>query len=185
MTTDNNRLVPPSKDYKSMYIYQKAEVIFDITYYFVHRFLRTGDRTTDQMQKAARSGKQNIVEGTIASATSKETEIKLLNVAKASLAELSEDYRDYLRTRRHRQWESGSKEQNTMIEMARKHNDSVFYMNIVQTRTPEIIANMAICLLKQEDCMLARHIEKLAKEFLETGGFKERMYTMRTNNRNK
>ena len=82
---DNKPLVPASKDYKKLYMYQKAEALFDITYFFVHTFLRRGDRTIYQMQQAARSGKQNIAEGSMAAATSKEIELKLINVAKASL----------------------------------------------------------------------------------------------------
>ena len=182
---DNKKLVPTSKNYKKLYSYQKAEAIFDITYHFVHTYLRRGDRTIDQMQQAARSGKQNIAEGSMDAATSKEMEIKLINVAKASLAELYEDYMDYLRTRNHRIWEDGSIEQKKMREIARKHNDSAFYMNLVKTRPPETIANIAICLLKQTDYLLAKHLEKLGNQFLKEGGFKERMSSLRLNNRKK
>ena len=182
---NRKKLVPTSKNYKKLYSYQKAEVIYDITYYFVHTFLRRGDRTIDQMQQAARSGKQNIAEGSIDSATSKEMEIKLINVSKASLFELYEDYNDYLRTRNHRIWENDSIEQKKMRELARKHNDSAFYMNIVKTRPPETIANIAICLLKQVDYLLAKYLEKLGDKFLKEGGFKERMTSMRLNNRKK
>ena len=183
MDNTTKSLVPASKDYKKMYIYQKSEAIFDITYYFVHNFLRRGDRTIDQMQQAARSGKQNIAEGSMAAATSKEMEIKLINVAKASLAELFEDYEDYLRTREHRQWENGSVEQTRMRELAKTHNDTAFYMNIVRTRPPETIANIAICLLKQVDYMLAKHLKTLGDKFLKEGGFKERMFSMRIDKR--
>ena len=180
---DNKPLVPASKDYKKLYMYQKAEALFDITYFFVHTFLRRGDRTIDQMQQAARSGKQNIAEGSMAAATSKEMELKLINVAKASLIELCEDYEDYLRTREHRIWEKGSVEQRKMSELARIHNDTAFYMNMVKTRPPETIANIAICLLKQVDCMLSRYLKNLGDQFLQEGGFKERMFSMRTDRR--
>lgn len=96
-------LLPRTGNYRKLYTYQKAEAIYDITYYFCKNYLLRGDRTIDQMVQAARSGKQNIVEGSAASATSKETEIKLVNVAKASLQELLVDFEDYLRTRNHRQ----------------------------------------------------------------------------------
>jgi len=182
---NNEKLVPTSKNYKKLYSYQKAEAIFDITYYFVHTYLRRGDRTIDQMQQAARSGKQNIAEGSMDAATSKEMEIKLINVAKASLIELYEDYMDYLRTRNYRIWEDASIEQNKMREIARKHNDSAFYMNLVKTRPPETIANIAICLLKQTDYLLAKYLEKLGSQFLKEGGFKERMASLRLNNRKK
>lgn len=96
-----DELIPHSGNYKSLISYQKADIIYRITYYFCDKFLRKGDRTTDQMVQAARSGKQNIIEGCAASATSAKTEIKLINVAKASLRELLEDYEDYLKTRGH------------------------------------------------------------------------------------
>jgi four helix bundle protein len=96
-------LLPRTGNYRKLLTYQKAEAIYDITYYFCKNYLQRGDRTIDQMIQAARSGKQNIVEGSAASATSKETEIKLVNVAKASLQELLIDYEDYLRTRNHHQ----------------------------------------------------------------------------------
>jgi four helix bundle suffix protein len=182
-TMSKNKLVPTSKNYKKLYSFQKAEAIFDITYYFVHTYLRKGDRTIDQMQQAARSGKQNIAEGSMDAATSKEIELKLINVAKGSLMELYEDYLDYLRTRNHRIWEEDSIEQNKIREIARKHNDSAFYMKIVKTRPPETIANIAICLLKQVDYLLAKYIERLGNQFLKEGGFKERMTSMRINNR--
>ena len=185
MASSNDSLVPASKDYKKLYSYQKAVVIFDMTYFFVHTFLRKGDRTIDQMQQAARSGKQNIAEGSMAAATSKEMEIKLINVAKASLAELLEDYQDYLRTRCHTQWENGSREQTAMRNIAKKHNDSAFYMEIVRTRPPETIANMAICLLKQVDYMLAMQLKTLGDKFIKEGGFKERMFAMRMDKRKK
>jgi four helix bundle protein len=103
-------LIPRKGNYKALITYQKAEAIYDITYYFCSQYLRRGDRTVDQMVQAARSGKQNIVEGSAASATSSEMENKLVSVAKASLHELLVDYEDYLRTREHRQWEENSRE---------------------------------------------------------------------------
>src|SRR5512136_3211316 len=107
--TDKN-FIPPHGNYRELLSYQKAEVIYDITYRFCEKFLKKGDRTIDQMVQAARSGKQNIIEGSKAATTSKETEIKLTNVARASLEELLEDYRDYLRVREHRIWDKESRE---------------------------------------------------------------------------
>ncbi len=98
-------LIPNTGNYKNLLTYQKSDVIFQITYYFCATYLNNGDRTIDQMVQAARSGKQNIIEGCAASSTSAKTEIKLINVAKASLEELLEDYEDYLKTRNHRQWQ--------------------------------------------------------------------------------
>ena len=91
--------LPHGGSYKNLVAYQKAECIYDVTFFFAHQFLEKGDRTIDQMVQAARSGKQNIAEGAAAGNTSKETEIKLTNVAKASLQELLADYEDFLRVR--------------------------------------------------------------------------------------
>lgn len=175
----NGDLIPRKGNYKKLLSYQKTEVIFEMTYYFCHHYLQRGDRTIDQMVQAARSGKQNIVEGCAASATSNKTEIKLVSVAKASLQELLEDYEDYLRTRGHRQWEEGSKELEAMRRLGREHNDAPFFMELVQTRPPETIANMAIVLIKQADYLLFRQLQRLADDFLEEGGFNERMTRMR------
>ena len=176
-------LLPRTGNYRKLYTYQKAEAIYDITYYFCKNYLQRGDRTVDQMVQAARSGKQNIVEGSAASATSKETEIKLVNVAKASLHELLIDYEDYLRTRNHRQWENDSVELMKMRELGRKHNDSAFYMQLVKTRPPETIANMAICLIKQNDYMLFKQLQSISEDFLKNGGMRERMTRMRLDRR--
>ena len=98
-------VLPPRRDYRRLLSFQKAEVVYDLTFQFAHRFLSKGDRTIDQMIQAARSGKKNILEGSKAGLTSKETEIRLTNVARASLEELLDDYQDYLRVRRHPEWE--------------------------------------------------------------------------------
>jgi four helix bundle suffix protein len=179
----NNTLLSCSGHYKKLYTYQKAEAIFDITYYFCRQYLKRGDRTVDQMVQAARSGKQNIVEGSAASATSKETEIKLVNVAKASSLELLTDYEDFLRTRGFRQWEMDSVEMRKMRQLGSIHNDTAFYMNIVRTRPPDTIANIAICLIKQNDFMLHRQLKTLSEQFLSEGGFREKMTRMRIERR--
>ena len=176
-------LLPRSGNYRKLLTYQKAEAIYDITYYFCRNYLQRGDRTIDQMVQAARSGKQNIVEGSAASATSKETEIKLVNVAKASLQELLIDYEDYLRTRNHRQWENDSAELLKMREIGRKHNDTTFYMPLVRVRPPETIANMTICMIKQADYMLFKQLQSLSEDFLKNGGMRERMTRMRLDRR--
>jgi len=179
----NNTIYNTPGNYKNLIVYQKAEAIFDITYYFCHTYLRRGDRTIDQMVQAARSGKQNIVEGSAASVTSKDFEIKLKNCAKGSLLELVNDYGDYLRTRGHRIWEPDSVEVAAMRKICRKHNDSAFYMNIVKTRPPETIANMAICMIKQNDYLMANMMKTLERQFLTDGGMRERMARMRYRNR--
>jgi four helix bundle suffix protein len=176
-------LLPPGGNYRKLFTYQKAEAIYDITFYFCEKYLRRGDRTIDQMVQAARSGKQNIAEGSAASSTSKEMEIKLINVAKASSQELLLDYEDYLRTRGHRQWEGGSVEVEKMRELGRKHNDTGFYMPLVRVRPPETIANMAICLIRQNDYLLYKQLKSLGDDFLKTGGMRERMTRMRIERR--
>jgi four helix bundle suffix protein len=176
-------LLPVGGNYRKLFTFQKAEAIFDITCHFCENYLRRGDRTIDQMVQAARSGKQNIAEGSVASSTSKETEIKLVNVAKASSQELLLDYGDYLRTRGHRQWEDGSVEVEKMRELGREHNDTAYWMPLVKVRPPETIANIAICLIKQNDYLLNRQLKSLSEEFLNKGGMRERMTKMRIERR--
>ena len=113
------KLIRPSGNYRKLLSYQKTEVIYEMTFYFCQKYLQKGDRTIDQMVQAARSGKQNIIEGCAASATSAKTEIKLVNVAKASLQELLEDYIDYLRTRRHQQWEKALRSGRLCVNWAK------------------------------------------------------------------
>ena len=174
-----SELIPRTCNYKNLLSYQKTDVIYQITFDFCQRFLSKGDRTVDQMVQAARSGKQNIIEGCAASSTSAKTEIKLVNVAKASLKELLEDYEDYLKTRRHRQWEKGSIEYETMRILGREHNDAAYFMALTATRPPETIANMAIILINQADYLLFKQLERLERDFIEKGGFSERMSTLR------
>ena len=162
-------------NYKDLVTFRKATVIYDLTYFFATRFLDPKDRTVDQMIQAARSGKQNIAEGVAASSTNAETEIKLVNVAKASLKELLTDYEDYLRTRGHRQWEKGSREYEYMRNLGREHDDSEFFMGLAATRPPETIANMAIILLAQEDYLLFRQLKALEEQLQRDGDLHVRL----------
>ena len=173
------QLIPNHGNYKKLLSYQKTNVIFCLTYYFVEHYLQKGDRTYDQMLQAARSGKQNIIEGSAASSTSAKTEIKLVNVAKASLQELLEDYEDYLKTRGHRQWAEGSAELEAMRKLGKEHSDAEYFMALAETRPPETIANMCIVLIKQADYLLYRQLQRLSEDFIKEGGFSERMYRMR------
>ena len=177
------KLIRHSGNFRKLLSYQKTEVIYEMTYYFCQKYLQKGDRTVDQMVQAARSGKQNIIEGCAASSTSAKTEIKLVNVAKASLQELLEDYQDYLKTRGHRQWEEGSTEWEAMRQLGREHNDASFFMNLCASRPPETIANMAIILIHQADYLLFKQLERLGRDFAEGGGFSERMTRIRKENR--
>ena len=178
-------LIPNRGNNKKLLSYQKSNVIFEMTYYFCHKYLSKGDRTLDQMVQAARSGKQNIIEGCSASSTSAKTEIKLLNVAKASLLELLEDYEDYLKVRNHRQWEEGSVEMETMRKLGIQHSDAEYFMKLAETRPSETIANMAIVLIKQADYLLYRQLQRLSEDFVNNGGFSEKMSRMRRENRDK
>lgn len=178
-----NELIPRRGNYKNLLSYRKADVIYRITYFFCSQFMAKGDRTVDQMIQAARSGKQNIIEGCAASSTSAKTEIKLMNVAKASLRELLEDFEDYLKTHGHRQWEPGSREYEAMRRLGREHAEPEFFMELVATRPPETIANMAIILINQADYLLYRQLERLSADFIGTGGFSERMTALRRKNR--
>ncbi|MEQ1906832.1 MAG: four helix bundle suffix domain-containing protein [Pirellulaceae bacterium] len=182
---DPNRLLPPRGDYQTLLSFQKAEVVYDITFRFAHKYLSRGDRTIDQMIQSARSGKQNILEGSKAATTSKETEIKLTNVGRASLEELLADYRDYLRVRDLRQWDKDSKAALFVRELGRRTPQTFeVYREFVETRPAEVIANIAICLIHQTNYLLDQQLKTLEKEFLEQGGLRERMTRARLNHRN-
>lgn len=168
-------LIPNRGNYRSLLCYRKAEAIYDITHHFAGRFLQRGDRTIDQMVQAARSGKQNIVEGYAAGATSCESELKLMNVAKASLQELLIDYEDYLRTHGLRRWEAHSKELDYAQRLGREQNDTGFWMELVRTRNDEVIANIAIVLIYQADYLLYKYLQAAGKRFIQEGGFREKL----------
>ena len=174
----------PRGNYRQLIVYQKAECIYDITFHFAHRFLEKGDRTIDQMVQAARSGKQNIAEGCAASTTSRETEIKLVNVAKASLQELLIDYEDFLRVRNLSQWNSNDQRYQQTRTVTAKHNDSAYYREAISKRSAETVANIAITLIHQTDTMLGRLIESLKKQFIQQGGIREEMTRARLSYRN-
>jgi four helix bundle suffix protein len=177
--------IPPHGNYPELLSYQKAEVVYDVTYRFCQRFLSRGDRTIDQMVQAARSGKQNIAEGSKASATSKETEIKLTNVARASLEELLADYQDYLRVRDLRLWEKTSKEARFVRKLgSAPHVTYEAYREFCETRPAEVVANIAICLIHQANYLLARQIRRLEQDFIKEGGLRERMTRVRLQHRN-
>ena len=155
--------------------YRKAEIIYDLTYYFCEKYLRKGDRTIDQMVQAARSGKQNIIEGMAVGETSKEMLLKLLYVAKGSLQELLADYQDYLRVRNLRQWESGSIEVEAMRRLGKEHDDSGYFLSLAESRNDEVIANMVIVLIHQADVLIERYYNWHFNKFLEQGGFREKL----------
>ncbi len=173
-----NGFIPKHGGYKKLLSYQKSRIVFDATVYFCRRCVEKRDRTYDQMVQAARSGKQNIVEGSKASGTSKEMEIKLMNVARASLEELLEDYEDFLRVRRVKAWDKNSREALYVRRLDRSHGSDMTYetyRRLIETRPPEVAANIIICLIHQANYLLDRQIRQLERAFLEEGGLRERM----------
>lgn len=173
-------VMPPHGGYRHLLSYRKAEIIYDLTFVFCQRFLGKGDRTIDQMRQAARSGKQNIVEGSRASGTSKEAELKLTNVARASLEELLEDYRDFLRARKLPIWEKGSPHALYVRKLGQRP-DATYetYREFCETRSADVVANIAICLIQQVNYLLDRQLRTLQRDFVEHGGLRERMTRVR------
>ncbi len=179
-------IIPPRGDYQTLLSFQKSEIAYDITFRFAHKYLSRGDRTVDQMIQSARSGKKNILEGSKAALTSKETEIKLTNVGRASLAELLDDYKDYLRARDLKMWDKNSKEALYVRQLGRKVPQTYeLYREFVETRPPEVIANIAICLIHQANYLIDQQLRRLEKDFLEQGGLRERMFKARLDYRNR
>jgi four helix bundle suffix protein len=177
--------LPKHGNYAALLSFQKAEIIYDITFRFGHKFLPKGDRTIDQMIQAARSGKQNILEGSKASITSKETEIKLTNVARASLEELLDDYRDFLRVRDLSIWDKDSKEARYVRRLAQKKKQTFEdYRDFFETRPAGVMANIAICLIHQANFLLDGQLRRLEQDFLKSGGLRERMTRARIISRN-
>lgn len=172
-------------NFRNLIVYQKAECIYDITYFFANKFFVKGDRTIDQMIQAARSGKQNIAEGASAATTSSETEIKLMNVARASLQELLIDYEDYLRVRSLQLWDINDERSKTTRRLCRLHNDTNYYMQAVRIRSDETVANIAITLIHQTDVFLRKLINRLQDDFIKTGGIREQMSRARIEYRKK
>ena len=171
--------LPQHGHYRHLRVYQVTEMIYDITFYFTQRYLSKGDRTVDQMVQAARSGKQNIAEGNQAAATSSETEIKLTNVAKASLEELLDDYEDYLRVRNLEQWGNLHPRYEKMREYARSEQIRKEYAEMVQRMNDEEIANLSITLIHQAIYMLHKLLVTMQDRFVKEGGIKERMFQSR------
>jgi four helix bundle suffix protein len=173
-------LIPPHGGYRSLKSYQAAEIVYDATVAFCNRFVDRRSRTHDQMVQAARSGKQNIVEGSQASATSRKTELKLTGVARASLEELLIDYQDFLRTRALPLWGKDHPEAQQVRRLAYLENRSyASYRSYFESGSPEAAANTAVCLVHQANYLLDQQLKRLEAQFLEEGGFTERLYRAR------
>jgi four helix bundle protein len=157
-------LIPKHGGYRSLISYRTTEIIYDLTVDFCKKFIDFKSRTVDQMVQAARSGKQNIVEGTMASGTSKKTEMKLIGVARASLEELLQDYEDFLRQQRLALWEKADPRVSEIRHMSYTTNRSYMtYMSFLSE--PEKAANCAICLIHQANYLLDRQLRSLEKSF--------------------
>ena len=183
-------LIPPHGGYRRLRSFKVAQLVYDMTVVFCDRFIDKRSRTHDQMVQAARSGVQNIAEGSMASATSKKTELKLTGVARASLEELLRDYEDFLRQRGMRIWDKNSQE---ALEARRTYgwsdgsdesDLSDMSMTFMRSASAEETANTLICLLNQATYLLRRQLEALEQRFLTHGGFTESLYRERKARRN-
>ena len=166
-------------NWESLYFYQKSQVLYQMTFVFIKRYLKPGDRTIDQMLQAARSGKQNIVEGSADGVTSTEMEIKLMNVARSSIKELKEDYEDYLISCQLKLWQKNHPRYQKMVDFCRTHNNLEDYQTYFEKWDDEEMANIALSLCHFIDKMMTSYEEHLQKTFVEEGGIKERMTAAR------
>jgi len=174
------QIIPPHGGYRDLQSYQMAEIVYDGAVAFCDRFISKRSRTHDQMVQAARSGKQNIAEGCMASGTSKKTELKLVGVARASLEELLLDFHDYLRQHGLPLWGKDHPKAKKVRGLCyRKNRSYKTYTPYIEESRPETAANTLICLIHQANYLLDRQLRALEKEFLKGGGFTERLYRSR------
>ena len=192
MTYKSNKtnLIPPHGGYRKLLSYQTAEIVYDLTVEFCETYLTNKSnrtyksyRTYDQMIQAARSGKQNIAEGSVASGTSKKTEIKLMNVARASLEELLIDFQDFLRVNSLSLWDKNDLRVCEIRKLAYMSNRTHLTYESFLTSS-ENFANTAICLIHQANFLLDRQLKSLSEDFLKNGGFTENLYKKRIGFRN-
>ena len=174
------KIIPPHGGYRDLKSYQMSEIVCDATAVFCDRFINPRSRTHDQMVQAARSGKQNIAEGSMASGTSKKTELKLVGVARASLEELLLDYQDYLRQHGLPLWAKDHPLARKVRGLCYKDNKSYqTYRPYIEASPPEIAANTLICVIHQANYLLDQQLRALEQGFLKEGGFTERLYNAR------
>lgn len=176
------KIIPPHGGYQNLKSYQMAEIVYDATVKFCERFIDRRSRTVDQMVQAARSGKQNIVEGSMASGTSKKMELKLIGVARASLEELLNDYKDFLRQRHLPLWDKDHPKAREVRALAYSENRSyTTYVTHIEESMAEVAANTIVCIIHQTSYLLDQQLRQLEKQFLEEGGITERLYRARNN----
>jgi restriction system protein len=183
--TNETALIPPHGGYRKLRSFQSAQLAYDLTVVFCNRFIDKRSRTHDQMVQAARSGVQNIAEGSMASATSKKTELKLTGVARASLEELLLDYEDFLRQRGLRLWDKNSPEALEARKFLSDGSDTSDRSDSFKKSSEETAANIMICLINQASYLLHKQLQTLELKFLEEGGFTERLYNQRRAHRDK
>ena len=175
------KIVLPHSGYKKLIVYKKSDVIYQGTVVFCRRFLPAhGDRTVDQMTQAARSCKQNIAEGSAAAGTSLETQIKLTNVARATLDELIEDYLDYLKAHGAAEWAMESEEKTVAREFAKAHSEWEDWKPLFESRPAETLCNLMIIIIQQSRYMLDNMLKWQEEDFKKHGGVRERMHAART-----
>ncbi len=177
--------LPKCGGYRDLRVYRLTEIIYDLSVLFVKKYIPKGSRTKDQMEQAARSGKQNIAEGSVASATSKEIEIKLTNVAKASLEELLLDYEDYLRQHSLERWDKNHPRTRKLRIYLRSDEFIAHPLRYAERLTAEEFCNMSITLINQATYMLRKLLETQQRQFLANGGIKELMYRARVDYRSR
>ncbi|MGH7782882.1 MAG: four helix bundle suffix domain-containing protein [Candidatus Binatia bacterium] len=175
----------PHGGYRRLRSFQVTEIVYDGTVAFCDRFVDKRSRTHDQMVQAARSGRQNIAEGSRASATSSQTELRLVNVARASLDELLLDYEDFLRQRGLKLWEKDDLEARRVREvgLGRDRTDKRAYSEWLNHREPSVVANALICLIHQANYLLDQQIRGLERQFVDDGGYSERLAAARLEKR--
>lgn len=183
---DHPQLIPPHGGYRDLQSYKMSEIVYDATIVFCDRFINIRSRTHDQMVQAARSGKQNIAEGSMASGTSKKTELKLIGVARASLEELLLDYEDYLRQKGLPLWTKDNPKAGEVRKLCyQKDRSYETYKIYVEASPPETAVNTMICMIHQTNYLLDQQLRALEKDFLKEGGFTERLYRVRSEVRKK
>ena len=177
-----DKLIPAHGGYRQLKSFQHAELVYDATVKFCDRFIDKRSRTHDQMVQAARSGRQNIAEGSQASGTSKKSELKLVGVARASLEELLLDYEDFLRQRGLSLWSKNHPTAQVVRRLAYEKNRSYStYRSYIEDCLPEVAANTMVCLIHQTNYLLDQQLRQLEQNFLKEGGFTERLYHSRKN----
>jgi len=181
--TNGQPLIPLHGDYRKLQSYRCAERVYDATVLFCARFVDKKSRTNDQMVQAARSGVQNIAEGSVASGTSRKTELKLTNVARASLEELLLDYQDFLRQRGMRLWPKDSAESTHVRSLFQSVDPANSDPYGIGTIDAETAANTLLCMISQACYLLDRQLQTLQRQFVEQGGFTERLYNARKTHR--